>query len=275
MKTIAIYPNAVKDRDLCLTDRICEILISHGASVRVPEGCALNPRAGLFFAAGNDALLDGAQLVVTVGGDGTILHVAPPAARFGVPLLGVNLGRVGFMAGVEPDELERLGRLFDGSFLVEERMMLDVSVNGKKIACALNDAVLTAQGRKRLLETALYENDRSLGTFRGDGLIISTPTGSTAYSLSAGGPVVDPKLTLILAVPVCSHSLGARPIVFSPDARLRVKADDLRATLTVDGSEPVTVSGDDFVCVTRSELVTRLVSLKDRQFFNSVKSYFS
>lgn len=274
MKNIAIYPNALKDRDLKLTDRIINMLISRSARVRVPEQSALGTRAGLSFARGFEDLLDGAELVVAVGGDGTILHIAPLAARYGVMLLGVNLGRVGFMAGVEPDELERLDGLFDGSFLVEERMMLDVSVNGEKRACALNDAVIAAQGRKRLLETALFENDRSLGTFRGDGLIISTPTGSTAYSLSAGGPVVDPKLPLILAVPVCSHSLGARPIVFSPDAALRVKTDG-DAALTVDGSEPVALSESDVVGFCRSELVTRLVSLKDRQFFNSVKSYFS
>ncbi|MBQ9545143.1 MAG: NAD(+)/NADH kinase [Clostridia bacterium] len=274
MKTIAVYPNALKDSGLVLTDRICEKLISLGAEVRAPEGSALKSRPGLIFADGADALLDGAELIVTVGGDGTILHAAPLAARKNVPLLGVNLGRVGFMAGVEPDELDRLGRLFDGSYLVEERMMLDVSVNQKQIALALNDAVVTAQGRRRLLETALYENDRSIGAFRGDGLIISTPTGSTAYSLSAGGPVVDPGLPLILAVPVCPHSLGARPIVFSPDAILGVRTDGA-ASLTVDGCDPVILGEGDLVRVTRAEPVTRLVSLKDRQFFTSAKSNFS
>ncbi len=275
MKEIAIYPNAAKDRDLCVTDRIAELLLSMGARVRVPKESGLSPRRALVFCDGARELVTGAELVIAVGGDGTILHIAPTASQENIPLLGVNMGRVGFMAGIEPDELDLLKTLFDGEPATTERMMLEIRINGGAPLTALNDAVITPGGRRRLIETSLYENGGHLGNFRGDGLILSTPTGSTAYSLSAGGPVVDPGLKLILAVPVCSHSLGARPIVFGADSVIGVRVTDVTACLTVDGSEPVGFSCDDEVTVRRSDKVTRLVNLKNRQFYTSVKSYFS
>lgn len=274
MKEIALYPNGTKDKGFQLTQMVAEILLAHGARLRVEKSCQIPKREGLHFVDGTEELIDGAEAVVTLGGDGTMLRIASAAAKKGIPLLGVNLGRVGFMADLEVNKLELLKKLFEGGYSIEERMMLDVAVNGGEPRPILNDAVITAR-RRRMMDLALWENDRRLGTFRADGLILSTPTGSTAYSLSAGGPVVDPRLRVILGIPICPHSLGARPIVFAPDATLRVREADCPAQLTLDGKDVIDLSREDEVSVSLSPTVTRLIQLSDRQFYTAVRSYFS
>ncbi len=274
MKHIALYPNETKDKGFQVTQMVADVLLAHGARLSVEKSCQIPKREGLSFAADTDELMDRAEAVVTLGGDGTMLNIAAKAAKKKLPILGINLGRVGFMAELEVKKLELLKKLFEGGYSIEERMMLDVSVNGDTPRLILNDAVVTAR-RRRMMDLALWENHRRLGTFRADGLILSTPTGSTAYSLSAGGPVVDPRLKVMLAIPICSHSLGARPIVFAPDATLRVRETDCPAQVTLDGKDVIDLSPEDEVSVCASSEVTRLIQLSDRQFYTAVRSYFS
>ncbi len=271
---IALVPNGTKDKGFAVTQAVADIFLAHGVTLTLAEDCPIPLREGLRRAKSVDDLLRDAQLVITLGGDGTILHVAAEAARRALPILGVNMGRVGFMAELEVARLDLLRRLFDGDYAVEERMMLEVCVNGKSLPPLLNDAVITAR-RGRMMDLTLWENGRRLGTFRGDGLILSTPTGSTAYSLSAGGPVVDPRLEMMLAVPVCAHSLGARPIVFAPDATLCVGELSVQARLCCDGKEETDLKPGDEITVRPSALRTRLIQLSDRPFYTAVRSYFS
>lgn len=274
MKHIALFPNGTKDKGFALTQMVADILISHGARLTLPASCALPPQPGIEVVSSTQELLDRAQLVITLGGDGTILNIAADAARKNIPILGINLGRVGFMAELEVKKLDLLCRLFEDKYTIEERMMLDVRLNDGRSQCVLNDVVITAR-RRQMLDLALSQDEKLLGTFRADGLVIATPTGSTAYCLSAGGPVVDPRLQLMLAVPVCSHSLGARPIVFGPDTRLQADRPNLPARVTLDGKDTWDLGEGDRVQVCRSNTVTRLVQLCDRQFYTAVRSYFS
>ena len=218
---------------------------------------------------------DPETIVYAVGGDGTIIHTARHASRADKPILGVNLGRLGFLAGVERDELHLLRRLFDGSYTVRRHMMLDVTVHGaagEKTYCALNDAVVSG-AQSKIFDFGLSVDGSETYRFRADGLILATPTGSTAYSLSAGGPVLDPQMDCILFTPICPHSLFNRSTVFSADKRLTVSADSEYSGdvfLTVDGDDPIRIARSDTISVRRSERATLLIKMDDRNFYDIV-----
>ena len=221
MKNIALWPNQKKDKNFEVTLKVAKILYENGAKLKV-RNIDMPAAAPQYVKQCEtlDELLDNTDLTVVIGGDGTILSAAKPCSKRDIPVLGVNMGKVGYMSGVEVGELDLLKKLFSGDYRCEKRMMLDVQINNGATETALNDVVICHQMQKRMISLSLSENNKSLGNFRADGLILSTPTGSTAYSLSAGGPVMDPGLELILSVPICAHSLGARPIVFGRDSEL-------------------------------------------------------
>lgn len=224
-----------------------------------------------------DEQLKDADMMVCFGGDGTILHVAKSANVYGVPILGVNLGSVGFMAELEQGELGRLKQLAEGNYTLEERMMLDVRVfhEGKIIVrdTAFNDAVITKGAVARIIDFSVMADDVKITDFAGDGIIISTPTGSTAYSMSAGGPIVEPTAENIIITPICPHALYARSFVL--DRERTVSAQMSRqsrktAYLSVDGGKAVKLSGGDRVEVCRSCAKTTLVRLTGRSFYDIV-----
>ena len=215
-----------------------------------------------------------ADMLVCFGGDGTILHAAKDANAFGVPILGVNLGSVGFMAELEQSELSMLSKLAAGKYTIESRMMLDVAVrrDGKVIFSdiALNDAVLTKGAVARVLELEVYADKALMMRFSADGVIVATPTGSTAYSMSAGGPIVEPTAENILVTPICAHVLAARSFVLGGErlVSVRLKRGSRRAAyLSVDGGKAVNLSGGDVVQVRRSRVKTRLVRMTGRSFY--------
>ena len=275
MKNIALWPNQKKDHDFAVSIRVAEILHQYGAELKVRSSDM--PKAPQYVRQCEtlDELLEGTELTVVIGGDGTILSAAKPCSKRDIPILGVNMGKVGYMSGVELGELELLKKLFEGDYSCEKRMMLDVSINGGLAETALNDVVVCHQIQKKMLSLSLSENGRSLGTFRADGIIISTPTGSTAYSLSAGGPVMDPGLELILSVPICAHSLGARPIVFGRDSELCIDETDAVASVYVDGKYFSNFDSRSKLMIRASDTYAKLVVLHDRQFYSAVKNYFS
>ncbi len=228
----------------------------------------------------NSTIYRDMDFIIVLGGDGSILSAARYCLSSEIPILGINLGRLGYMAEMEADELEMLSRLFDGNFRIEERAMLDVSVlrRGKQLvnrASALNDAVISNGSIARMVDLELSEGDTFVTTYRADGLILATPTGSTAYSMSAGGPVIDPKMGCICVTPICSHSLAARPIVFSDDAELAVRnicEREKSLYLTLDGKINFEIFKGDVVRIKRSASVTRLIKLKERGFYNTLHS---
>lgn len=183
--------------------------------------------------------------VIAIGGDGTILRSATVASVYDKPVLGLNLGRLGFMAGLEFSELDLISRLFTKDYLIQKRMMLDICVirDGKceYSNVALNDVVISRGTRSHIVDFSVRHNDDVCLQYRADGLIVSTPTGSTAYSLSAGGPVVDPAVKSIILTPVCPHSLCDRSIIFSSDSCL-----DIEPAITRDNEVYVNMDGDSY-----------------------------
>lgn len=226
-----------------------------------------------------DELYTEADLLIVLGGDGTILETARRAAARHTPILGINLGRVGYMAELEMDELERLSALFEDGYEIEKRSMLHVELLGidgnvRFTAYGLNDAVLTNGAVARIVDVELYENGRAVTSVRADGLIVATPTGSTAYSLSAGGPVADPRMRCFCVTPICPHSLAARPMIFPDDAVLEIRNTCVREKmlfLTVDGRTNCEVYRNETVRVTRSQMETHLVRLKEYGFYHRLR----
>lgn len=218
-----------------------------------------------------------ADLLVCFGGDGTILHAARDATLHDVPVLGVNMGSVGFMAELERSELARLADLANNGFTTEERMMLDVRVfRGDKLISqdlALNDAVCSKGSVARVAELEVWADGMRISQVIGDGVIIATPTGSTAYSMSAGGPIVEPTSHSIIVTPVCAHQLAARAMVLSDRRVVTVqppKGNRKQSYLSVDGGKALRLMGGERVEIRRSEHTTKLVRLTERSFYQII-----
>lgn len=271
MKT-ALISNPIKDAGFACAAKVAEYLLAKNTEV-------FSDKDGIFSGVKTLPLAEcvkNADVVITVGGDGTILHTASVSAKAGVPLVGINLGKVGYMAEIEPDELALLDRLFDKNYTSEKRMLLDAKVirDGKTVftAIALNDAVISRGGKLRMSNITLYESDKRICDYVTDGLIFATPTGSTAYNLSAGGPITDPALDCIISTPICAHSLSnSRPIVFNPKAKLRcVINTDNEAYFSADGGEEFILKKNDEIEVGKSLLELDLIKLKEGSFYGKL-----
>lgn len=218
-------------------------------------------------------ILSSCDMAVVLGGDGSIMHTAKNAAAFDVPVLGVNGGTIGFMAGLEMHQLDRLPRLLEGRFTTENRMMLDVTLRRQNDTAvhltALNEAVVSHGNLSRLVHLEVFSDERPVITYRADGVIVATPTGSTAYSLSAGGPIVDPAINCMLLTPICPHAMHTRPYLFTDRVALSVKAGS-PAYLTVDSEQAVSLDEGDCVTVRRSATDARLISLKEEDAFYDI-----
>lgn len=225
----------------------------------------------------------GIDLLVTLGGDGTLLKGARLVAAHGTPVLGINLGHLGFLTAAAPEELGAgLGKLLEGDYWLEPRFTLsaeivehDASTPRPGSILALNDAVLHQAGSARLIRIGLYvgEDEEEVAVYRADGLILSTPTGSTAYSLAAGGPIVTPAVECLLATPICPHTLSLRPLVLPASTRVTLKvitrSDDL--VLTVDGKEGARLCWRDRVILRRGDSDIHLVRFPGQSFFATLR----
>lgn len=259
MKRIVIFANIDKDNDLVCSKKLRNIIEVSGCEAEIITDPINYDANGI------------PDLVIVLGGDGTIMHAARCCAFDGVPILGVNFGRVGFMAEIEPDELELVNEYINGNYSVEERMMLCVKASDESMHYALNDAVVSNGAISKMITLELYCNDSFVAEYNADGLIIATPTGSTAYSMSAGGPVIDPSIACLLSTPVCSHSLTSRPMVFSPDSRIKIvnkSQSPVSVYLTLDGGENISLPFGESVTVERAQLVTKLIRIKKEGFYN-------
>lgn len=271
---IAVVPNQLKKENNQLVREIAQRLAGAGADVRVV--CA---ESGLPTTAQLVEALVGCDLAVAIGGDGTIMHVAKAAASI-CPVLGVNAGRLGFLAGMEPDELDALPALLTGDYTVEERALLEITVDGAqpKTLLAMNEAVLARGGLSRLLDIQVSAGDNQVLSCRGDGIIVATATGSTAYSLSAGGPVVDPAVDCLLLTPICPHSLDSRSRVLPTHLTLTLQAaaaDGGEVYLTVDGEQKIPLTAADTVSVRRGGVSARLIRLTDTTFYDGLRHKLS
>ena len=228
-----------------------------------------------------DRELQNAELVVCFGGDGTILHMAKAATRKNVPILGVNIGTMGFMAELESTELDQLARLAKDDYVLDRRMMLDVVVQRDRDIIfhdiCLNDAVITKGAVARIVHLAVKCDGTQAMECGGDGIIVATPTGSTAYSLSAGGPIVEPEAQNILITPICAHDVGSRCIVASDKRVITVDiVQNARrnAFLSVDGGKAQRMNMGDVATIRKSKLETKLLRLKKTSFYDIVNGKF-
>ena len=222
-----------------------------------------------------ESSLDCAELIITFGGDGTILRAARTAAKAGVPILGVNMGGKGFMTELESSEIESIDAVLSGKYNIQCRMMLDVEVsrNGKVYFndFSLNDAVV--RGDNKVIDLALFADGQKISYFFGDGAVISTPTGSTAYSMAAGGPIVEPTAHNIIVTPICAHILEAKSVVLASERRVSVEIGAKKnnpAYLSIDGGKHLNIQSGDVVSVSKSNMYTNLVCLSKGSFYQKV-----
>ena len=274
---IAIIVNLTKEKAIACARQIICLLQAAGAHVLLPPDCreALGDCCAA-FADSVEQLFETADAAVTVGGDGTIIHSAKYAAQTATPLIGVNVGRLGFAADVEVNEIGDLKKLVSGGCEAEERMLLDIEVvsNGQAAHyLAVNDAVVTHGTLSKIVDFHLFLDGEQISRYRADGLLFSTPTGSTAYSLSAGGPILAPEMDCILMTPVCPHSLFSRSVLFSEDADLSVKVkipEGCSCVLSIDGETNINITEDDVIHIKKSALSLTLLSVKKRNFYRKL-----
>jgi NAD+ kinase len=214
------------------------------------------------------------DLIAVVGGDGTILDAVRQAAVKEIPVLGINRGRLGYMAELELSELPLIAEISRGNYRIETRSMLHVELisDGRTVqtCIALNDAVVTNGSVARIVDLQLSESGTVVGNYRSDGLIVATPTGSTAYSLSAGGPIADPRAPIFVVTPVCAHSFAARPMIFPDTSRLEIRNTSQREpylVVSVDGKTNLRLGRNDIAVITRSEYRARFIRIKPSRFY--------
>lgn len=284
MKNVILTPNPYRDKNFHTVRTAMQILKEAG----------INPRLCLPFEVDRsydlprdlrfnrlERELPNAEMVICFGGDGTILHMAKAATRKGIPILGVNIGTMGFMAELESSELDKLAKIARGEYTLDSRMMLDVTVQRDRDIIfhdiCLNDVVVTKGAVARIVHLAVKCDGVRAMECGGDGIIVSTPTGSTAYSYSAGGPIVEPEASNIIITPICAHEIGSRSIVASDKRMITVEmVQNARrnAYLSVDGGRAVRLNMGDVATVKKSNLETKLVRLKDRSFYDVVSAKF-
>lgn len=284
MRNIVLTPNPYRDKNFQTVRSAVEVLKAAGLNPRVCLPFDIDrsyelPRDIRFHRL--DRELANAEMVICFGGDGTILHMAKAATKRGIPILGVNIGTMGFMAELESGELDKLALLADGQYTTDSRMMLDVTVQRERDIIfhdiCLNDVVVTKGAVARIVHLQVKCDGVSAMETGGDGIIVSTPTGSTAYSFSAGGPIVEPDAKNIIITPICPHEVGSRCIVASDKRTVTVEmVQNARrnAYLSVDGGRSVRLNMGDIVTVKKSNLETKLVHLKDCSFYDVVRSKF-
>ena len=280
IKSIAVMPNLTKKGAYETSVRAVKILSE--LDMQILMECSLSrlyKDENIIFFGSEYTMLKSCDMVLTIGGDGTIIHAARKSAPLDKPLLGINTGRLGFVAELEPNELDMLQRIAEGNYSIEKRMMLKVTCKNNEFY-AMNDAVISRGSLSRLIDidVSLAEDRGYICSYRADGLIVSTPTGSSAYSLAAGGPVVEPTMKCIVMTPVCSHSLFARPVVFSHKSQLAVSAscdDNTQVYLTLDGAKTLTIARSDIIYITSSKIETKLIKLKDKSFYKVLNDKFT
>lgn len=273
-KTVLIIPNLTKPNTAELMQQISTTLLDSGCRPVMDEqfeGMFWGIQYGCF-----DQLMQNCDFVVTVGGDGTILHSAKHALRYDKPLLGINTGRLGFLAQIEANEIELLSRLASGNYKINSYMILQVTIDGDDtVRYAINDVVISKGNLSHLVDLDISEHGKSIASYRADGLIFATPIGSTAYSLSAGGPIVNPTIDTIILTPICPHSLFDRTVLLSPELQLQVRSkfinnsDDV--VVSVDGERIVTLNKSNSVHIRKADKCVRFISFPEKNF-NSILS---
>lgn len=275
---IGIIPNILRDHELKTTQVVVDWLKQHDFNVYTTEHIQqlLQGKTSMMQ---EEELYKCCDLVIAIGGDGTLLSACQKAAVSNVPLMGINLGRLGFLADIEMSEVETLfEKLLTGKLEIEERMMLRCKVidpEGKEyIFYALNDVSVTRGSSSRISEYEISVNNHYLDIYPADGVVVATPTGSTAYSLSAGGPIVMPHAKSIIITPICPHTIYSRSVIVSDEDHIQIRThnyDGTRLELAIDGQMVLTVGPFHQIEIEKSIYATKLIKLSDRHFFEILR----
>ena len=285
MKRVVLTPNPYRDKNFQTVRNAVAILEESGIETRLCLPFEVDktfelPSDLTFYKLERE--LPNADLVICFGGDGTILHMAKAATKHSIPILGVNIGTMGFMAELENNEMEKLKQLAKGEYKIDRRMMLDVTVRRDREVLyrdiCLNDVVITKGAVARIVHLSVRCDGVQAMECGGDGIIVATPTGSTAYNLSAGGPIVEPEARSILVTPICAHDMVSRSIVTSDKRTISValvRNARRNAFLSVDGGKAIRLNMGDITTIRKSNMETKLLRLKERSFFDVLNTKFA
>ncbi|MEA4849172.1 MAG: NAD(+)/NADH kinase [Clostridiaceae bacterium] len=278
---LGIIPNINKDKDLNVTrsimlwfaDKDIELLLEPDIAEKLGYKGYSHSR---------DEMYSSGDVIIVLGGDGTILNIARQSSRYDVPLFGINLGHLGFLTEAEVGDMYlSLDKILKGDYLIEKRMMLEASFeednNKTKELLALNDISITKGMTSRMITISVFINDNFFEMYSADGIVISSPTGSTAYSLSAGGPIVSPELRVMIITPICPHTIHNRSIVISEtdEVKIEICGENPEVMLSVDGQDLYKLNTGISVRIRSSSCVTNLVKLKQRSFFDVLRRKIS
>lgn len=284
MKTVILTPNPYRDKNFQTVRNALQVLKNAGIQSKLCLPFEVDrsyelPKDLRFFRL--DRELPNAEMVICFGGDGTILYMAKAATRRGIPILGVNIGTMGFMAELESTELDKLASLAKGEYTLDSRMMLDVTVQRDRDILfhdvCLNDVVVTKGTVARIVHLQVKCDGALALESGGDGIIVSTPTGSTAYNFSAGGPIVEPEARNMIITPICPHEMDSRCIIASDKRTITVEMvrnARRNAYLSVDGGKAFRLNMGDVAVIKRAQMETKLVRLKERSFYDVVSAKF-
>lgn len=274
MRGIGLIPNWQKENAALVVERICDFFGQRHVLLLTADPRQADCQAGGSLAESLENWRSRVEMLIVVGGDGTILRAARDLAHWDVPILGINVGHKGFLAEIEIEQMDRyLQYIVAGQYRYLERMMLEAVVQrgdqmlGRFIA--LNDIVISRGPFSRILTLNTFINEDFLESYSGDGVIVATPTGSTGYSLSAGGPIVNPSLDLIVITPICPHSLNNRAVIVTVDEQILMRVDTRQAqvVLTVDGQVGFALEDSDEIVVKRAEQKVKLIHFGDNSFY--------
>ncbi len=281
MKKFCIISNQDKDNGLKVAGFVAEEIAKRGGEARLLSTNEAAKAKGEGFT-DLSGITGDTEGIIIIGGDGTMIQAARELVRFNLPIIGIDLGTLGYLAEVEPDDIEdALDRLFSGEYHIEERILLEGTVitDGKESykGHALNDIVLGRSGFSRIVTVKVCANDQLLGSYRGDGVIIATPTGSTAYNLSAGGPILLPNAGAFAITPICPHSLDMRSVVVSDSDEINItvmqskKSQKEEVVVSFDGNNGLLLTTGDTVCIRRAKDTTKLIKLDEGGFINNLR----
>ena len=276
MLQLAVFPNVSKRRSVEIVDRIFNFYKNKNVRLVMPATEARQFRKEEYGLPCVERVH--IDMALSIGGDGTLLGVCRRFREQGIPVCGINLGTLGFLADIEPNELEsRLAKILVGDYIVEHRLLLSGYVRNelgeKFLGNAINDVVISKGGGARMLKLSTYVNDTYLMSYKADGVIISSPTGSTAYSLSAGGPILNPTIRALILTPICPHTFQMRPLLVSEDDEICIKIEANRDLMvTLDGQEIFQIQPNDDIVVRKSRAVAKIVKFSDKNYYDVLKA---
>ncbi len=278
---VGIIPNFTREKALDVTKNTIAAL----EKLNIDYYFDINSKTDFAFDVNDthfiDKIYEFVDVIIAIGGDGSFIHTAKETAVHKKPVLCINAGNLAFLAGLEGNELSLLEKLISGDFTTDKRMMLEVSLkeneNEKLLGYCLNDVAIARGSEIKLVDLDVFCNDRKINNYRADGVVVSTPTGSTAYSWSAGGPVIDPDLQCIMLTPICTHSPLNRSLVFNENSIIRVKPinNNQKVCVSTDGEKSIELSQNSEIIISKSDYYAEFIRIKSDEFFDILNSKLS